>query len=71
MDFITTLHSYVFSHQGGLYRFTREVEELGRVRGMPQCYLASEAGFREKLDDDSLPSVRAALDVLIKRGLPA
>ena len=67
MAFITTLHSYVFSHEGVLYRYTSEVEELGRVQGMPQSYLACETGFKVKVDDGSLVSIRAGIEELSKR----
>lgn len=65
---VTTLHTYVFSHEGMLYRFSREVEQVGRVQGgWPKCYLACETGFKMEVDDDSLASIRAGVEDLRKR----
>ena len=67
ISIVTTLHSYVFSHEGVLYRFSQEAEIVGHVTQCPQCYLSVETGFKVKVDNDHMASLRAGIEELSKR----
>ena len=67
MSIVTTLHSYVFSHEGVLYRFSQESEIVDHEPQFPKSYLACETGFKTQVDDESLASMRAGIEELSKR----